>query len=69
MANSYLEVIVKIDPSSVEVLNLIRAANGLLKFQQGIIAKEFDEFSPVLCGALHDLSMAVKAAEQQLRGS
>jgi hypothetical protein len=64
MANASLEVTVKIDPSSVEVVNLIRAANSLLDFRQGIISKEFDKFSPTLCGALHDLSMAVKAAEQ-----
>ena len=64
MANANLEVTVKIDPSSVEVINLIRAANSLLEFRQGIISKEFDKFSPTLCGALHDLAMAVKAAEQ-----
>ena len=64
MANANLEVTVKIDPSSVEVFALIRAANDLLYFREGIIAKEYDKFSPTLCGALHDLAMAVKAAEQ-----
>lgn len=64
MANANLEVTVKIDPSSVEILALIRAANDLLYFRKGIIAKEYDKFSPTLCGALHDLAMAVKAAEQ-----
>lgn len=66
MANANLEVTIKIDPSSVEVVNLIRAANSLLEFRQGIISKEFDKFSPTLCGALHDLAMAVKAAEQSV---
>lgn len=64
MANANLEVTVKIDPSSAEVLALIRAANDLLYFREGIIAKEYDKFSPTLCGVLHDLAMAVKAAEQ-----
>ena len=68
MANANLEVVVKIDPSSAQVIKLIRAANSLLKFRQGIISKEFDKFSPALCGALHDLAMAVKDAEQMVKG-
>ena len=67
MAKANLEVTVKIDPSSVEVFTLIRAANNLLYFREGIIAKEYDKFSPTLCGALHDLAMAVKDAEQCAR--
>ena len=67
MANANLEVTVKIDPSSVEVVNLIRAANNLLEFQQAIISKEFDVYSPTLCEALHVLAVAVKVAEQCVR--
>lgn len=69
MANVNLEVNVKIDPSIVEIVSLIRAANDLLCFREGIIAKEYDKFSPTLCGALHDLAMAVEAAEHRVQST
>ena len=43
--------------------NLVEASKRLLFFREGILAKEYDKLSPTLAGALHDLSMAVKAAE------
>jgi hypothetical protein len=67
MANANIEVTLKIDPATLKVANLIRSANFLLGFRQRIISKEFDKFSPSLCGALHDLSMAVKEVEEILR--
>ena len=43
---------------------LIQAAKNLLEFRIAILSKEFDVNSPTLAGALHDLAMAVKSAEQ-----
>jgi hypothetical protein len=47
---------------------LAAAAEHLLQFRQGILAKEYDKLSPTLAGALHDLAMAVKKIRQGSAG-
>lgn len=68
MANANLEVIVKIDPSSREVIKLVLVANRLLYVWKDAIS-EFEKFSPALCDELRNLEMAVKDAKQKMQGS
>lgn len=58
------KISVEIDPASIEVINLVRAANNLLMLRKNLISKDFDKFWPELCGVLHELAMATKAVER-----